>query len=67
MKIRSAADALDLLGACVPSTAFGLALELGLFWKLADKSSTVEQLAKNWIFRSTDADTGWIYLWIWSF
>lgn len=47
MKIRSAADALELLGACVPSTTFGLALELGLFWKLADKASTVEQLARE--------------------
>jgi len=45
MKIKSASDVFELLGAYVPSAVLGSALELGLFWKLAEKPQTVEEIA----------------------
>lgn len=47
MKIKSASDVFELLGACVPSTALGLALELGLFWKLEKHPHTASQLSTD--------------------
>ena len=45
MKIKSASDVFELLGAYVPSAVLSSALQLGLFWKLAEKSLTSEEIA----------------------
>jgi hypothetical protein len=47
MKITTYSDVRDLLRAYVPSTALGAALELGLFWKLADQPQTEDAIAQN--------------------
>ena len=47
MKIESASDVFELLGAYTPSAALSLALELGLFWKLAKSPLPVESIAKH--------------------
>jgi cyclopropane fatty-acyl-phospholipid synthase-like methyltransferase len=47
MKIKSTADVFELLGAYVPSATLGLALELGLFWKLAERARTADEVAKD--------------------
>jgi SAM-dependent methyltransferase len=45
MKIRSASDVKELLGAYVSSAVLGSALELGLFWRLAEEPMTAREIA----------------------
>jgi SAM-dependent methyltransferase len=47
MKIKSASDVFELLGAYVPSAVLGSSLELGLFWKLAEKPMTADALSSE--------------------
>ena len=47
MKIKSTADVFELLGAYVPSATLDLAIELGLFWKLAEQPRTADEVAKD--------------------
>jgi hypothetical protein len=46
MKIRSASDVFELLRAHVPSAVLGSALELGLFWQLAEQPMTAVEIAR---------------------
>ncbi len=47
MKLSSYADVRDLLRAYLPSAALGAALELGLFWKLAEQPHRAETIAQE--------------------
>lgn len=47
MKLTSYADVRDQLRAYLPSAALGAAMELGLFWKLADRPQREEAIAEN--------------------
>jgi SAM-dependent methyltransferase len=46
MRIKSDSDVLELLGAHVSSAVLGSALELGLFWRLAEEPMTAREIAR---------------------
>ncbi len=46
MKIKSTADVFNMLQAYAPSAALGLAIELGLFWKLRERPHRCDEIAK---------------------
>lgn len=47
MKITTYTDVRDQLRAYLPSAALGAAMELGLFWKLADQPQSADVIAQN--------------------
>jgi SAM-dependent methyltransferase len=47
IRVETAADVRDLLGVPTTSAAVGAALELGLFWMLADRPRTASSLAEG--------------------
>ncbi len=47
MKLTTSADVRDLMQAYVDSAALGTALELGLFWRLAEQPQTADGVAQE--------------------
>ena len=47
MKIKSTADVFKMLHAYATSAALGLAIELGLFWKLGERPRRCDEIAKD--------------------
>lgn len=47
MKIKSAFDVFELLGAYAPSATLALAFEFGQYWQLAEKPRTADEIAED--------------------
>lgn len=48
MRLETDRDVLELLNAFLPAAAFGAAVELGVFWELAQEPHTAAQAAERW-------------------
>src|SRR5678815_3468637 len=47
MKLETTEDILELMNGCIISSVLGTAMELGVFWLLADKPLSALELAKR--------------------
>ena len=47
MKIKSAFDVFELLGAYAPSATLALFFEFELFWRLTEKPRTADEIAED--------------------